>query len=76
MRMKEHLAESAVAVAKPLPPIVATALVKVWGFAIQDWILILTALYTLLLIVQTLVNNGPKWWGYLVRFSRWARGRE
>jgi len=49
--------------------------VKVWGFAIQDWILVLTALYTLLLIVQTLVNNGPKWWGYLIRLYRWVTGR-
>ena len=58
----QHIAEACVVTAKVAPPVVVSGMV-VAGYPLQDWLIVLTIIYTVIQIVLLLPKLRQMWRG-------------
>ena len=56
----QHMAEAGVVTAKVAPPVVASGMV-IAGYPLQDWLIVLTIIYTVIQIVLLLPKLRQMW---------------
>lgn len=73
--MKAELTDLSIGAVKVAPPAVVAAAAQVGRIEPQHILIWLSIVYTVGLLVQLLVNNGPRWLALVISGIQWIRGK-